>query len=236
MTHALSLDVAGVSASGKPFMVVKCQKSRYNSDKTKLTVMSQITQSILSAVRALPEGGLLSPREFLHIGSRAAVDQALTRLARGGQLLRVGRGAYAAPVQGRFGPRPPSTEALVQAIQDVSGETIVPTGAAEANALGLTTQVPTREVFFTSGRSRTLQLGSRSVEFKHGNRLQLLLGRRPAGMAIRALSWLGPDQGAAVMEGLRSKLPSAEWAAMSSVRAIMPSWMAKAVGALMTHG
>lgn len=236
MTHALSLDVAGVAASGKPFMVVKCQKNKYDSDKTKLTAMSQITQSILSAVRALPEGGLLSPREFLHIGSRAAVDQALTRLARGGQLLRVGRGAYAAPVQGRFGPRPPSTEALVQAIQDVSGETIVPTGAAEANALGLTTQVPTREVFFTSGRSRTLQLGSRSVEFKHGNRLQLLLGRRPAGMAIRALSWLGPDQGAAVMEGLRSKLPSAEWAAMSSVRAIMPSWMAKAVGALMTHG
>lgn len=198
--------------------------------------MSQITHSILSAARALPEGGLLSPKEFLHIGSRAAVDQALTRLARDGQLLRVGRGAYAAPVQGRFGSRPPSTEAVVQAIQDVSGETIVPTGAAEANALGLTTQVPTREVFITSGRSRTLQLGNRSVELRHGNRLQLLLGRRPAGMAIRALSWLGPDQGVAVMEGLHSKLPSAEWAAMRSARAAMPSWMARAVGSLTTHG
>ena len=218
------------------FMLLKCQKVSYNSDKTNSTVMSQITQSILSAVRALPEGGLLSPKEFLHIGSRAAVDQALTRLARDGQLLRVGRGAYAAPVQGRFGSRPPSTEAVVQAIEVVSGETIVPSGAAEANALGLTTQVPTREVFFTSGHSRTLQLGSRSVELKHGNRLQLLLGRRPAGMAIRALSWLGPDQGVAVMEGLHSKLPSAEWAAMRSARATMPSWMAKAVGAMTTHG
>ena len=217
-------------------MLLKCQKVSYNSDKTNSTVMSQITQSILSAVRALPEGGLLSPKEFLHIGSRAAVDQALTRLARDGQLLRVGRGAYAAPVQGRFGSRPPSTEAVVQAIQDVSGETIVPTGAAEANALGLTTQVPTREVFITSGRSRTLQLGNRSVELRHGNRLQLLLGRRPAGMAIRALSWLGPDQGVAVMEGLHSKLPSAEWAAMRSARAAMPSWMARAVGSLTTHG
>ena len=199
--------------------------------------MSQITQSIMSAVRALPESGLLSPKEFLHLGSRAAIDQALTRLARDGKLLRVCRGAYAAPVQGRFGFRPPSTEAVVFAIEAASGETIVPNGAAEANALGLTTQVPTREVFITSGRSRTLQLGNRSVELKHGNRLQLLLGRRPAGMAIRALSWLGPDQGVAVIEELHSKLPSAEWAAMSSARATMPSWMARAVGAaLTTHG
>ena len=119
--------------------------------------MSQISEAIQSAARALPEGGLLSPKEFLHLGSRAAVDQALTRLTREGQLLRVGRGTYSLPVQGRFGSRPPSTEAVVQAIASVSGETIVPNGAAEANALGLTTQVQTREVFITSGRSRTLQ-------------------------------------------------------------------------------
>jgi hypothetical protein len=43
---------------------------------------------------------------------------------------------------------------------------VVANGAAEANALGLTTQVPTREVFFTSGASRTLQLGSRCVELR----------------------------------------------------------------------
>lgn len=150
--------------------------------------MSQISEAIQSAARALPEGGLLSPKEFLHLGGRAAVDQALARLARAGQLLRVGRGRYGLPVQGRFGSRPPSTEAVIQAIESVSGETIAPNGAAEANALGLTSQVQTCEVFITSGRSRTLQLGNRTVELKHGNRLQLLLGRRPAGMAIRALS------------------------------------------------
>lgn len=198
--------------------------------------MSKITEAILSAARNIPEGGLLSPKEFLHLGSRAAVDQAMTRLTREGQLLRVGRGTYALPIQGRFGSRPPSTEAVVQAIATVSGEMIVPNGAAEANALGLTTQVQTREVFITSGPSRTLQLGSRSVELKHGNRLQLLLGRRPAGMAIRALSWLGPDEGAAALEGLRSKLPSTEWEALRAARATMPSWMARAVGAVSAHG
>lgn len=198
--------------------------------------MSQITETILSVAQALPEGGLLSPKEFLHLGSRAAVDQALTRLTREGALLRVGRGIYAAPVRGRFGPRPPSTEAVVHAIEAVSGETIVANGAAEANALGLTTQVPTREVFITSGRSRKLQLGKRSVELKHGNNLQLLLGKRPAGMAIRALSWLGPEQGIPALLVLRTKLPASEWDAMHSARASLPSWMARAVGDVSAHG
>ena len=46
--------------------------------------MSQLAQSILSAAQILPEGGLLSPKEFLHLGTRAATDQTLTRLKREG--------------------------------------------------------------------------------------------------------------------------------------------------------
>jgi hypothetical protein len=191
--------------------------------------MSQLAQSILSQAQSLPEGGLLSPKEFLHQGSRAAIDQTLSRLAREGKLLRVGRGVYSLPVQGRFGVRPPSTEAVVEAIESTSGETVVASGAAEANALGLTTQVPTREVYLTSGPSRRLKLGNREVELKHGSRWQMLLGKRPAGKAIRALIWLGPEQAPMVMEVLRSKLPSQEWEAMRQARAGLPSWMAKAV-------
>jgi len=198
--------------------------------------MSTLTQAIFAAAQSLPEGGILSPKEFLHLGSRAAVDQALTRLTREGKLLRVGRGAYVIPVSGRFGSRAPSTESVVQAIEGQSGETIVASGAAEANALGLTTQVPTREVFITSGASRILQLGSRAVELKHGARWQLALGKRPAGMAVRALSWLGPEQAHAAIRILQTKLPAAEWEAMRAARAVLPSWMARAVGEVSTHG
>jgi hypothetical protein len=191
--------------------------------------MSQLAQSILSQAQSLPEGGLLSPKEFLHLGSRAAIDQTLSRLAREGKLLRVGRGAYSLPVLGRFGVRPPSTEAVVEAIESASGETVVASGAAEANALGLTTQVPTREVFLTSGPSRRLKLGNREVELKHGNRCQLLLGKRPAGKAIRALIWLGPEQGPMILDVLKSKLSIQEWEAMRQARAGLPSWIAKAI-------
>ncbi len=197
--------------------------------------MSHLAEAILSAAQALPEGGLLSAKEFLHVASRAAVDQTFTRLTREGKLMRIGRGAYASPVVSRFGARPPSTEAVVKGIESASGEVIVASGAAEANALGLTTQVPTRDVFLTSGRSRTLRLGNRIVELRRGNRWQLVLGARPAGMAIRALAWLGPEQSASALKMLHGKLPPAEWAAMRSARAVLPSWMARAVSEASEH-
>lgn len=198
--------------------------------------MSTLNESILSAAEALPEGGLLSPKEFLHLASRAAVDQTFSRLAREGHLLRVGRGAYTRPVSGRFGVRPPSTEAIIEAIESTSGEVVVSHGAAEANALGLTTQVPTREVFLTSGPTRKLHLGKRQIELKHGNRWQLALGKRPAGRVIRALSWLGPEQAGAALKSLSSRLSTEEWQAMRAARATLPGWMAQAVSEVTERG
>jgi hypothetical protein len=215
--------------------VGKCQKQQYNSDKG-TRAMSHLAENILTAALAMPEGGLVSPKEFLHLASRAAIDKTLSRLVQEGKLMRVSRGAYVAPRQGRFGERPPSTEAVIHAIEVQSGETVVPNGAAEANALDLTTQSPTREVFFTSGSSRKLQLGNRSVELKHGNRWQLLLGKRPAGKAIRAVSWLGPEAAPAALKQLRSKLPESEWEALRSARAMLPSWLAKAVSEAVMGG
>ena len=54
-----------------------------------------------------PEGTLLCPSALLHLGSRAAVDQALSRLARKGRThAGLPRRVYVWPVQTRFGPRP----------------------------------------------------------------------------------------------------------------------------------
>ncbi len=134
----------------------------------------------------------------------------------------MGRGAYALPLQGRFGVRPPSTETVIEAIESTSGEILVASGAAESNALGLTTQVPTREVYLTSGPSRRLKLGNKEIELMHGNRWQMLLGKRPAGKAILALIWLGSEQAPKVLQVLRSKLPGQEREAMRQARAGLP--------------
>ena len=192
--------------------------------------MTMLPESILLHAQSLPEGGVLSPKEFLHLGSRAAVDQALCRLAQQGKLLRVARGTYVTPVSSRFGTRAPSPEKVVNALAAQSGEIMVPHGANAANALGLTQQVPIRETYLTSGRTRRLKLGRSEVMVKHAPRWMLALGGGPAGAAVRALAWIGPAHAGESLVTLRRTLPPSEWQALASARATLPSWMARAIG------
>ncbi|WP_395621329.1 DUF6088 family protein [Dokdonella sp.] len=192
--------------------------------------MNTLPKTILQQARSLPEGGVLSPKEFLHLGSRSAVDQAFSRLAKAGKLLRVARGAYAAPVFSRFGSRAPAPEKIVKALAEQSGEIVVPHGASAANALGLTQQVPIREIYLTSGRTRKLKLGRSEVLIKHAPRWMLALGTRPAGAAVRALAWIGPTHAGKSLASLRRTLPRSEWQALASARATLPGWMARAIG------
>lgn len=192
--------------------------------------METLPESILQRIRSIREGELLSPKEFLHLGSRAAVDQAFSRLTKAGKLLRVARGDYVVPVTSRFGVRAPAPESVVKSLARRSGETVVPHGASAANALGLTQQVPIREVYLTSGRSRKLKLGKGEVLIKHAPPWMLTLGTRPAGSAIRALAWLGPSHVNESLASLRRTIPGAEWKALTSARANLPSWMARAIG------
>lgn len=192
--------------------------------------MSTVPRSILSHAESLPEGGLVSPKEFLHLGSRAAVDQAFSRLTKEGKLLRVGRGIYVTPVSSRFGTRAPAPEKVVQSLAVQSGEVVTPHGANAANALGLTQQVPIREVYLTSGRSRKLSLGRHEVTVKHAPRWMLALGGGQAGAAVRALAWMGPTHVRESLAALRRTLPPTEWQALTAGRAGLPSWMARAIG------
>lgn len=192
--------------------------------------MNTLPESILRHAQSLPEGGVLSPKVFLHLGSRVAVDQAFSRLVKAGKLLRVTRGTYVAPVSSRFGTRAPAPEKVVKAMAEQSGETVAPHGANAANALGLTQQVPIREVYLTSGRTRKLKLGRSEVLVKHVPRWMLALGTGPAGAAVRALAWMGPTHAGESLATLRRTLPHNEWRALASARAALPSWMAQAIG------
>jgi len=198
--------------------------------------MQTLAKQVMEHAAGLPEGTPLAAKELLHLGNRAAVDQVLSRLVRRGALLRAGRGIYVLPVESRFGSRAPSTAKLVEGMASQRGETIVSHGAAAANALGLTTQVPVRAVYLTSGASRRLKLGAQTVELRHAPVWQLIFPGRAAGDVVRALAWLGPEKAGEALRKLRSKLPAAEMKQVASVRSRLPTWMAQEVSALVPHG
>lgn len=191
-----------------------------------------LTELIMAHSRALSEGEPLYAKKLLGLGTRAAIDQALSRFAKSGALLRVGRGIYVRPIESRFGARAPETEKLVEAIAEARGETVASHGAAAANALGLTTQVPTRSVYLTSGRSRTLHLGKLKVELQHVPSWQLTLAGRPGGQIVRALAWLGPERAREISPLLKLKVPKAVIEEVARARMRLPEWMARQVSEL----
>ena len=198
--------------------------------------MPSLPQLIEKHATDLPEGALLCAKALLHLGSRAAIDQALSRLTRKGRLLRVCQGVYVRPVETRFGSRPPAVDKVVASLSTLWGETITPSGGAEANVLGLTTQVPVRPVYVTSGSGRRLKLGEVTVELRHAPRWQLVSPRRPAGGAVRALAWMGPEEVETNLEIVERRLSSKDMRELAETRAVMPGWLAEPVSALVASG
>ena len=199
--------------------------------------MPTIAENILTEAKMLPEGALISAKGFSHLGTRAAVDQALKRLKERKALIPLYRGVYVRPIKSRFGVRAPSAEKVVEAIAATRAETVVPHGAAAANLLGLTTQVPTKVVYLTSGRSRRLTLGAQVVEMKHAPQWMLLPSHRAAGEAVRALAWMGERHAAEALATLKHKLPRSTVDELIALRPALPTWLSNSIGrTLLSHG
>jgi len=196
----------------------------------------RLPERIVSEVGRWPETAPISAKNLLHLGSRAAVDQALSRLFHRGQLLRVGRGLYVRPIQTRFGVRTPEVSTVLNALQKETGEVIAAGGAATANQLGLTTQVPLRPVYLTTGRTRHLKFGAQTVALQHVPRWQLTLAERPAGAVIRALAWGGRGRSRALAAQLKSKLSPETVGELSTVRGRLPTWVAEEISTMVTRG
>lgn len=120
-----------------------------------------IDGAIVDRFKAEGHGKVFTPSDFLDLGSRAAVDQALSRNCRAGVLRKVSRGFYDLPQQHRiWGEIGSPPGAIVEALARRDGIEVKPAaGAPDASATTLT--------FLTDGRSRRLRLGRKEVRLKH---------------------------------------------------------------------
>lgn len=195
--------------------------------------MPSIAKRIMKRAEALPEATPICPNALLDLGNRAAVDQALSRLAREGRLLRICQGVYVRTVDSPYGPLPPLVEEVIPQLARLWGETIEPSGGGAANYLGLITQFPLRSTYWTSGRSRNLQFGKLRVRLWHRPRWQLLFPGRLPGLVIRALAFLHPSEAEDALTRIRPQLSRAETAELLAARPMLPGWMAATVGAVL---
>lgn len=199
------------------------------SDRMKSRSETQtLEKAILRRLRGRGRGVAACPADFLDCGTRAAVDQVLSRLVKKGTLRRVDRGVYVLPKMSRFlGELSPDPVEVAQALARKGAQRLIPAGAHAANMLGLTTQVPARIEYLTDGPPRRVMIQKLPVILKRTTTRNLATAGRISGTVIQALRFLGQKNvNEEVIRQLRARLKEREKAQLIHDIPLAPAWMA----------
>lgn len=155
------------------------------------SIDSQVTRRIFSRGR----GWVFTPKHFLDLGGRRAVDLALHRLKVAGTIRQLARGLYDYPVTDpALGTITPSADAIARALVVRDAIRVQPSGAYAANQLGLSEQVPSRVVFLTDGPARKVRIGKREIILQRTTPRNMAAAGRKSGVLIQALRYLGKER------------------------------------------
>lgn len=153
--------------------------------------------AILARIESGAQQGVWTPRDFLDLGARDAVDKSLQRLTRAGNLRRVDRGLYDRPSLNSLTQKssPPDPRHVIDAIARRDQVRVLVDGMTAANDLGLTNAVPAKIVVHTDARLKSISLGQMEIIFKPTAASKLYWAGRPAMRIIQALHWLRDTMG-----------------------------------------
>jgi predicted transcriptional regulator of viral defense system len=126
-----------------------------------------VSQIIELKINRCKPSQVFSPSDFKELGTSTAIRKALSRLVESGKVERMGQGIYVVPKKDKvFGKVLPSMEHLAEALAKKEHVKIKPSGQYALNKVGLSTQVPMRLVFLTTGNSKRIQIGKSAIIFK----------------------------------------------------------------------
>ncbi|MGB7293233.1 MAG: DUF6088 family protein [Thermodesulfobacteriota bacterium] len=130
--------------------------------------MQSIENKVINRIYGNGRGWAFFKNDFVDLGSANAVDLALHRLLKKGKIRRVLRGVYDYPKYSKLLGQnlSPDVDQVAQALARKFGWKIQISGSAALNVLGLSTQVPTRYLYYSDGTSKVYQIGNVQLEFK----------------------------------------------------------------------
>lgn len=157
--------------------------------------MQSISDKILEELKHHEADWCFSPKDFLALAGRDALDKAFSRLTSEGAIRRISRGLYDVPryselLKATLGTEP---KQIAKAIARKHGWRIVPTGANAANQLHLSTQVPGKIYYLSDGPSKTIDVGGFRLFFRH-KAPKDLNGDPMSVLVIQALKYFGKEQ------------------------------------------
>ena len=126
-----------------------------------------VTQAFEAKFKKTKDKSLIFASDFAEY-NQDYIGDLLAAYMKEGRLVRLANGVYLKTTVTRFGPVYPSPTEIAEAIARRDHAQVLMSGLAAENYFRLSTQVPMKVVFLTSGSARKLTVGNTEIEFKRG--------------------------------------------------------------------
>ncbi|WP_433736725.1 DUF6088 family protein [Pseudomonas putida] len=188
-----------------------------------------VAETISNRIKHMRKGRPFAGSVFSQVGTRTSVDKALSRLVQAGKLERVIRGIYMRPKESKiFGRVRPSPIQVVKALVRRRGEKLQIHGAEAVRRLGISTQMQVQPVYYTSGSTREIRIGSAVVRLQHVSSEHLQEAGTRVGVALVALLYLGRKEASMlVIQRILRSLSLEEFRKLQACS--KPEWMQSAL-------
>ena len=152
-----------------------------------------IRQQIVSRIYGRGRGWVFSPKDFSGEFLRIAIDAALFSLAKSGTIRRILPGLYYYPAYSELLQKcvAPDMQQVAKALARKYNWKIFPEGNTALNYLGLSTQIPAKYIFISSGHSRKYKIGNMDLEFRHRVLTETMINDEQAMLAVQAIKSMG---------------------------------------------
>lgn len=167
-------------------------------------MQNSLTQHIRSTIANQKPGFVFTHVDFFTFGNEATIERILSRLFEAGEIRRIRRGLYYKPEISRWGEVPPAHSAIVNALSRMMRTKFLPDGANALYQLGLTTQIPMKQVYLTEKQIGDIVIGKSKIEFRKVSEKKLSGRGKRAGLYLSAIEYLGKEE--AFDESLQSKI------------------------------
>jgi predicted transcriptional regulator of viral defense system len=155
---------------------------------------TKYTNKVKEIIASHKPGWVFSHVDFTKIGNMATVERILSRLLEEEKINRIRRGLYYIPEHSRWGKVPPSQSEVVKALSRSMNTDFLLDGANALHKLGLTNQIPMKQVYLTDKQISTITIGKVAIEFRKVSPKKLSGSNNRAGVYLSAIEYLGKNE------------------------------------------
>ena len=189
--------------------------------------MKSIINKVINRINGYGRGSVFYSGDFKDLGTTDNVNQILCRLTRNGKLNRLSPGIYYFPKRSSLlGNLSPRIDKVAFAIARKNKIKILVSESLAANLLGLTTQVPAKNVFLTDGKSKNVKINKQTIYFKNASPKVMGLSKRKSGIVAQGIKFFGKDRiDSNIINNLKQNLPSSIKTDLPKCKPFVPDWL-----------